>query len=460
MRVWQLTGLNSFLEISFHELALFAGIGIFLGSIAEISLDIVALTVWFLLRRAVRQPKKAVSPQPLIDQGPFAVFVPAWREADVIGQMLDAAMVSYEGDDVHLFVGCYPNDPDTVSIVRSREGPKVTLVLVDRDGGTTKAHCLNNAYRALLAFEIASGRLFAGIVLHDAEDLISPREIAVFRENSVRFAMIQLPVCPLPKPDSRWISGHYCDEFAEAHGKTMIARQFIGAALPSAGVGCMFRRDAIAALAARNGGEPFSEDSLTEDYELGLRLGELGFTSAFIVEADSSAPGFVCTQAYFPHELASAVKQKARWMAGIGLDGWSRLGWGRGWAEIWMRARDRRGLSSAVILLAAYLALVIAILLWLLQGLSGRPLFVPHGFLSLLLWTNGALALWRLSMRFLCTYRYYGHGEAFRSVPRVLVSNAIGILASMEAVRLHLSSLRTGHVRWEKTMHVFPKSKE
>lgn len=71
----------------------------------------------------------------------------------------------------------------------------------------------------------------------------------------------------------------------------MIARQFIGAALPSAGVGCMFRRDAIAALAARNGGEPFPEDSLTEDYELGLRLGELGFASAFIVEADSSAPG-------------------------------------------------------------------------------------------------------------------------------------------------------------------------
>ncbi|MBK8273541.1 MAG: glycosyltransferase [Sphingomonadales bacterium] len=124
MRVWQLTGLNSFLEISFHELALFAGIGIFLGSIAEISLDIVALTVWFLLRRAVRQPKKAVSPQPLIDQGSFAVFVPAWREADVIGQMLDAAMASYEGDDVHLFVGCYPNDPDTGFDCAQPRGPQ------------------------------------------------------------------------------------------------------------------------------------------------------------------------------------------------------------------------------------------------------------------------------------------------------------------------------------------------
>ena len=452
--------LCSFLEISFRELALFAGIGILLGSLAEICLDIVAISVWFLGLRAVPQPNGDISPQSSIDQGPFAVFVPAWREANVIGQMLDAAMISYEGDDVHVFVGCYPNDPDTISIVRKREGPKVSLVVVDRDGGTTKAHCLNNAYRALLDVEASSGRPFAGLVLHDAEDLINPREISVFRRNSSQFAMIQLPVYPLPNPHSRWISGHYCDEFAEAHGKTMIARQFIGAALPSAGVGCMFRRDAIAALAANNGGEPFSEDSLTEDYELGLRLRDLGFTSAFIAVADISAPGLVCTQAYFPDVLASAVTQKARWMAGIGLDGWSRLGWGRGWAEVWMRARDRRGLSSAVILLAAYLALAAAILLWLLQGMSGRPLFVPHGSLNTLLWFNGALAVWRLSIRFFCTYRYYGHREAMLSVPRVLISNLIGILASMQAVRLHLASLRTGHVKWEKTMHVFPASKE
>jgi adsorption protein B len=34
------------------------------------------------------------------------------------------------------------------------------------------------------------------------------------------------------------ISGHYCDEFAEAHGKFMPVRQKLGASLPLAGVGC------------------------------------------------------------------------------------------------------------------------------------------------------------------------------------------------------------------------------
>lgn len=449
-----LAALFSFLEISFNELALFAGAGIFLGCLSELVLDFIALVAWRLERRSTSKSDG----EELAYPGPFAVFIPAWDEANVIGQMLDAALISYAGDDVHLFVGCYPNDPETVAVVRNRQGQKVSLVLVDRNGGTTKAHCLNNAYRALLNFELASGRQFAGIILHDVEDVISPGEVSVFRRRATQFAMIQLPVYPLPNSASIWIGGHYCDEFAEAHGRTMIARQAIGAALPSAGVGCMFRRDAIAALSEVHGGEPFSEDSLTEDYELGLRLRDLGFSSAFIVEADNSVPGIVCTQAYFPQQLASSVRQKARWMAGIGLEGWSRLGWGRGWAEIWMRARDRRGLVSAVTLLAAYLALLTAALLWLLQGYSGRLISVPHGYLAALLWINFAMAVWRLSIRAFWTWRYYGVREAAFSVPRVLISNIIGIFAAIKAVHLHLSSQRTGRVKWEKTKHAFPSS--
>ncbi|WP_219892780.1 glycosyl transferase family protein [Aquisediminimonas profunda] len=446
----------SFLEISFRELALFAGVGIFLGSLSEILLDLVAFWVRVSHRRLTARSQGSPVSLEADKLGPFAVFVPAWNEADVIGQMLDAALISYTGDDVHMFVGCYPNDPNTISVVRKREGEKISLVLVDREGGTAKAHCLNNLYRALLAFEQARRRKFAGIILHDAEDVISADEVNVFRRRATAFAMIQLPVYPLRNPASLWISGHYCDEFAEAHGKTMIARQAIGAALPSAGVGCMFRRDVIEVLATICGGEPFSEDSLTEDYELGLRLRDLGFNSAFIVEADKSLPGFVCTQAYFPHQLASSVKQKARWMAGIGLEGWMRLGWGSRWSEIWMRARDRRGLVSAVILVAAYLALLNVMVIWLLQGISGLQLFAPDGVLGGLLLVNFGMAMWRLAIRSLCTWRYYGWREAALSIPRVFISNFIGILAAFEAVRIHLSARRTGQIKWEKTMHVFP----
>ena len=64
-----------------------------------------------------------------------------------------------------------------------------------------------------------------------------------------RFDLVQLPVLPLIDPGSRWIGGHYADEFAEAHGKELVVREAIGASLPSAGVGCAISRDALAALA-------------------------------------------------------------------------------------------------------------------------------------------------------------------------------------------------------------------
>lgn len=449
----------AFMDSVFYELALFAGVGIALGTMAEMLVDLFALRI-LVRKRAERRARRHEAPGPpmAVNALAFAVFVPAWEEADVIGGMLDTALASYDGDDVHIFVGCYPNDPDTPPLVRLREGSRLSLVIVDRDGGTTKAHCLNNLYRAMLTFEARRGRLFAGIVLHDAEDVVSPREIEVFCGHIDRFGMIQLPVFPLPDPKSRWISGHYCDEFAEAHGKTMLVRQALGAALPSAGVGCMIRRDVLAAFAERSAGTPFCEDSLTEDYELGLRMRDMGFTSAFIEEADDGEPGFVCTRAYFPSRLRDAVKQKARWMAGIGLDGWSRLGWGSGWAEVWMRARDRRGLTAALLLLAAYLTLLLALVLLGARLREGRSLPVPQGFLASLLSFNAATLIWRLSMRYFYTGRFYGYGKALIAIPRVVIGNLIAILASIRAVGLHVASLRSGRVHWDKTQHIFPQN--
>jgi adsorption protein B len=47
-------------------------------------------------------------------------------------------------------------------------------VLVDVDGPTTKADCLNHLYDALLAYETSSGRSPVAVVLHDAEDVVHP----------------------------------------------------------------------------------------------------------------------------------------------------------------------------------------------------------------------------------------------------------------------------------------------
>src|SRR3546814_6704843 len=71
------------------------------------------------------------------------------------------------------------------------------------------------------------------------------------------------------------------------------------------------------------------------------------------------AGDLVCTREYFPATLTVAVRQKARWMTGIALAGWDRLGWQGSLAERWMRFRDRRGPLAAVILCCAYAAILL-----------------------------------------------------------------------------------------------------
>ena len=109
-------------------------------------------------------------------------------------------------------------------------------------GPTTKADCLNSLWRAALAEEAASGRAFAAIVLHDAEDLVHACELQVFAAHLPKYAMVQLPVLPLPDAGSPLISGHYIDEFAEAHAKDLLVRQWLDAAVPAAGVGVAIDR--------------------------------------------------------------------------------------------------------------------------------------------------------------------------------------------------------------------------
>ena len=93
-------------------------------------------------------------------------------------------------------------------------------------------------------------------MLHDAEDVVHPLELSLFDQLIDRAGVIQLPVLPLIDPSSRWISGHYCDEFAEAHAKELVVREAVGASIPLAGVGCAIAREPLARLAAMHDGRP------------------------------------------------------------------------------------------------------------------------------------------------------------------------------------------------------------
>ncbi|MEO7278007.1 MAG: glycosyltransferase, partial [Sphingomicrobium sp.] len=199
------------------ELALFAGVGFLLFSINDVLVDLIYIgrAFWRAFGVYTRYPRSFASQLPNAENPGFlAVLVPAWDESAVIGAMLSAAIQRFDHPDYRIFVGYYRNDPATLAAIASVAHVRIEPVEIDADGPTTKADCLNHLYDALIVHETLRHRAAKAVVLHDAEDVVHPLELKVFDRLIDRAAVVQLPVIPLPDPESRWIAGHYCDEFA------------------------------------------------------------------------------------------------------------------------------------------------------------------------------------------------------------------------------------------------------
>lgn len=200
------------------------------------------------------------------------------------------------------------------------------------------------------------------------------------------------------------------------------------------------------------GSGPFDRDSLTEDYELGLKVAETGGTSAFLrLRGDDGR--LVATRAFFPSRLQTAVRQKTRWICGIALQGWDRMGWTNNPLDVWMRLRDRRGPLTALVLFIAYLLIVLSGILFAADalGLGRPPVLTP--LTEALLLANAASLIWRALWRGVFTACEYGAGEGARAILRIPLSNFVSIMAARRAVALYVGSLRGSILRWDKTEH-------
>jgi adsorption protein B len=355
---------------------LFAAIGFLIFAANDLLVDLIyfARRMWRAVAVYSRYPRAFASQlERPARPGFLAILVPAWDESAVISSMLRATLRRVEHDNYRIFVGHYRNDPATAAAIASVADQRIEMVSVEVDGPTTKADCLNHLYDALLFYERATGRTAKAVVLHDAEDVVHPLELGLFDRLIERAGVIQVPVMPLVDRSSPWISGHYCDEFAEAHAKEMVVREAVGAAIPLAGVGCAIAREPLARLAAMHDGRPVVGGSMTEDYELGLRIGALGLKTMFVrIPATPGDRAVVSSRGHFPSSLGVAVRQKARWLGGIALAGWDRMGWRGGLGERWMRMRDRRGPLAALLLIAAYGAALLWSQLWLAECSARR----------------------------------------------------------------------------------------
>lgn len=389
----------------------------------------------------------------------FAIAIPAWDEAEVIRAMVDTARTRWPDTDCRFYVGAYPNDLATMREVAGlmRLDTRIQLVVCDRPGPTTKGDCLNGIWRRVCA-DRQNGRFVAdALLLHDAEDVVDAAELKVLAYALADADYAQIPVVPLVAQEGPWISGHYCDEFAEAHSKELPVRSALGAPMPTAGVGCAFRVEALASIATEHG--PFRADSLTEDYELGVRLSGAGARGCFI-RARHADGSLVASRAYFPHRIDQSVRQKTRWLRGIALEGWGRLGWwphrkagASGWVVgWWMLWRDRRAMLSAIAIVFGYGALIAGLTGWIGTGI----LPLDGSILHMLMLGNLGMLLWRLAMRGLHTAQIHGWRQGIRAVLRQPVSNIILVMTAWRALRDHVLGMRGKPLVWDKTVHHFP----
>jgi adsorption protein B len=450
--------LVEFLLLIEREMLIFALFWFVVGLVDELLVD----GIWIVLRcRSQQQTPRVESRlacEPL--QGRLAVMVAAWREADVIGSTIATMLDHWRGQDVTLYVGCYCNDPATIAaaMAGAAQDSRLRIILHDRHGPTTKADCLNRLYAALCVDERRMGRAYRGIILHDSEDMVHPLELALVDRALDEVDFVQLPVRPELPAGPHWVAGHYADEFTEAHARMLPVRDILGAGLPAAGVSCGFAREMLHQIAqlrqADGEAGPFAAECLTEDYELGLLITRLGGRSRFLRCRDERGL-LIGTRSYFPDTLSGAVRQKTRWIHGISLQGWDRLGWGRRWVEKWMTLRDRRGPLTALVLFTGYALLMLDAAL---QGLrwqlgAAMPQLAYPSALRWGLMLCGMGMVWRAAMRFTFTTREYGWREGVRAVLRMPLANVVMIMAARRAVFSYCRTLAGQALVWDKTEH-------
>jgi adsorption protein B len=359
--------------------------------------------------------------------------------------------IRYRNFDI--FLGAYPNDEATLEVAKQLPGTfaNVHVAVCPNPGPTSKADCLNSIYRSMRMFERRQNVRFTTIVLHDAEDMIHPDALALINRERLRYDMVQVPVLPLPTPFTEMTHGVYCDEFAEFQIIDMHARQFSGSFVPSNGVGTGFAREILERL-ARNRGQVFDAESLTEDYEIGVYIHDQGYRQLF-APITSGENGFVATREYFPRTTKTAIRQRTRWVTGIALQCWERRGWaGSPLTRYWFW-RDRKGLLTSPLSLLTNFLFLSGLIDLAISQLAHRPWMfaTDNPQVVVLCGLTTALQCFRIAVRMACVWRIFGPAFALGVPLRTFLANLINCFASVRATwRYFLAKRDRRKLVWQK----------
>jgi len=410
----------------------------------------------------------------------FALMFPAWQESNVIRRALLNTIGNIDYRNFHVFVGTYVNDPETQREVEEvmRHYANVTQLIVPHPGPTCKADCLNWIVKGIREYQEQHGIRFAGVILHDAEDVVDTLSLKLFNCLMPEWDLVQIPIISLERPWWNLIGGHYMDEFAEAHCKEIHVREWFAGIVPGAGVGTGYSVRALDAATAGVDGECFATDSLTEDYEFSFRVRERGLKQTFVrLPVERRLPrrsflhrnpglvvqrDFITTREFFPDIFWASVRQKTRWVIGIALQGWKRFGWRGDWRVRYLWFRDRKALFTQQLMALGYIVALGLISLQISSTLfPDRYIFAPpfedNSPLWDLFYVNVGLFVNRLVHRHVWTCRIYGWSQLPLILPRYLVANVVNYFAVTRATMDYFKHLRTSErIGWDKTAHSFP----
>lgn len=466
--------------IALDGVALVTAVIIFISTIDDLLLD--GYFWFFEIGRLLRGEKQAsvdVAMLREIEESHLAIMVPAWKEYDVIAKMVENTLATLEYERYVIFVGTYHNDAETTAEVERmvrRHPRRVTRATVLNEGPTCKADCLNWIVGAILRYEETHRIKFAGVVMHDCEDVIHPIELKYFNHAVTEHDLVQLPVLSLPRKWYEFVAGTYMDDFSETHQKDMPTRERLTGVVPGAGVASCYGRKAIEkAMAVRNG-RPFNTDSLTEDYDFSFRLHDLELKETFarfpISDESRDLPPvrggrrhaahmLLATREYFPSTFRTAYRQRARWILGIAFQGWEQLGWSGNLRTRYIFFRDRKGIVTSVFSIVAYGVLVNFVALGMLNRAGyevhvDTHLLVAGEWLYPLLAVNAVLLVLKVGQRYYFVAKLNGRLQGLLSIPRLLVNNFINFFAVCRAWKIYVTHLATGKpIAWDKTSHTF-----
>lgn len=455
-------------------------LAIAVGSVFAVSgfTDII-FDIYFIFRSIRRfflsrnWPKLTLERLEAREQQKIALIIACWHEEAVIAKTLTNACESIHYRNYDIFVGTYPNDPATQQEVEkvARNFSQVHKVVTADNGPTNKAANLNQVFEAIQDYERKTGLQYEIIIMHDSEDVIHPYEFLVSNYLIPRMDIVQVPVFPMAIPLRHVTHWTYADEFAENHTKLLLVREMTGGFVPSAGVGTSFTKRAFELFALENEKKIFTPGSLTEDYELGLRMNLRGYKAAFVLihlppenpsgqKIKRRASDWVATRAVFPLEFKRAVRQKTRWNIGIILQSWQKIGW-TGNANIrWNLFQDRKALFTTPANFLGYFVFFYFVLYQILKTYFAQympPLIAEGTLLWYLTLISTFFMIWRSINRAYAVNKIYGLWPAITSIPRSIWGNVVNFFAIVRAVRIYINTrLRKERMQWDKTDHEFP----